>query len=463
SLSHALWALVLLRLVLPTDLSVPWSARSILDRSALSAHVEGFDTELRPFAAAAGEQDREDPLAGRAGDAPTAGAVSVVLAIAWAFGVVVLAGLLVRKRRSYRELVRRSQPLGEARLQTLLERWREELGIRREVRLLGSEARVSPFTVGLVRPVIVLPRALVDHPERRLAECALAHELVHVKRWDDGWLGLQSIIQALYFFHPVVWVSCRRLNEERERICDGLVLARGLVPAATYARSLVAVLKLQLAPPGPVPAFGNRKRRFIMRLEEIHNSKRRSAVHPTLPMLFALVLGAFLLPMAATGFPPQASKEEPAVAEQPAVEQSSAVAMTLINPLPEGKVTSGFGPRIDPFTRKRVHHQGIDVAAPRGTPILAPAPGVVETATEQYEEGERFGTVVVLDHGNGLKTLFSHLESFTVLVGRQVAPGDPIATVGSTGVSSGPHLHFEVLRDGQPVDPGKFVGEWQGR
>jgi len=471
SLGQALWGLVLLRLVLPTDLALPWSARSILDRSALPIHTEWFDSTPRPPATAGAVvgQEREAPAAGRAGEAPaTAGVAPVALALAWALGVVVLAGLLARRRRRYRELVRHAQPVRDARLQTLKERWRQELGIRRRVRLVGSDARVSPFTLGLVRPVVFCPRSLIDHPQPRLAECALAHELAHVKRWDDLWIGLQVIIQVLYFFHPVAWVSGRRLNQERERICDGMVLARGLVDAKTYARSLVAVLKLQLDPPGPVPAFENRKRRFIMRLEEIQNHSRRSPATSTLPALFVLVLGTFLLPMAATGDPPQVPEKPAAVAEQPEVERGPATTMpttlptlTLINPLPQGRVTSRFGPRIDPFTRELAHHNGIDVAAPRGTPIQAPAPGVVEVATEQYREGERFGTVVVLDHQNGLKTLFAHLESFTVEVGQRVAASDLFATVGSTGISSAPHLHFEVLQDGQPVDPGEFVEAWQ--
>lgn len=127
------------------------------------------------------------------------------------------------------------------------------------------------------------------------------------------------------------------------------------------------------------------------------------------------------------------------------------------NPLPGGRITSRFGERIDPFTRQPHHHKGIDIAAPLGTEIVAPASGTVKAATEGYEGGESYGRVVVIDHGDGIWTLFSKLDSIAVENCQQVASGDVIGTVGSSGQSMGPHLHFEVRQEGEPVDPELFV------
>lgn len=113
------------------------------------------------------------------------------------------------------------------------------------------------------------------------------------------------------------------------------------------------------------------------------------------------------------------------------------------------KLTSGFGMRNHPVLRQRRHHNGIDLAAPAGTPIYATADGLVSEA----KRFSSYGNYVEIQHGSALETRFAHLQSYTVRAGDTVKKGDLIGYVGSTGRSTGPHLHYEVRVDGEPVNP----------
>ena len=119
-----------------------------------------------------------------------------------------------------------------------------------------------------------------------------------------------------------------------------------------------------------------------------------------------------------------------------------------------GRVSSEFGPRVHPVTGAHRDHLGIDVAAPTGTAIVAAAGGEVTFAGQQGG----YGNVVIIDHGNGTETRYAHQDSMAVSVGQRVEAGERIGAVGSTGLSTGPHLHFEVRRDGQAVNPRRFIG-----
>lgn len=122
-------------------------------------------------------------------------------------------------------------------------------------------------------------------------------------------------------------------------------------------------------------------------------------------------------------------------------------------PVSAGYVSSGFGQRVDPFTGGEEFHEGIDFAAPEGTRIRAVAAGIVTWA------GPRggYGNMVQIDHGNGYATRYGHAFKVLVHVGETVNRGDVLALVGDTGRSTGPHVHFEVLRNGHEVNPARFV------
>ncbi|MDE2090583.1 MAG: M23 family metallopeptidase [Gammaproteobacteria bacterium] len=122
-------------------------------------------------------------------------------------------------------------------------------------------------------------------------------------------------------------------------------------------------------------------------------------------------------------------------------------------PVNEGYMSSPFGMRIDPFTGELSFHPGIDFAGPEGEPVEAVAAGVVTWAGDR----SGYGNMVEIDHGNGYSTIYGHSEKILVQVGEIVKKGQEIALLGSTGRSTGPHVHFEVLYNGKPVDPARFV------
>ena len=127
-------------------------------------------------------------------------------------------------------------------------------------------------------------------------------------------------------------------------------------------------------------------------------------------------------------------------------------------PIPTAHVGSPFGWRIDPFTGRHALHTGLDFQAQVGTPIQAAAGGVVVTALMHPE----YGNMVEVDHGNGLVTRYGHASRLLVKKGDFVKRGQALALVGTTGRSTGPHLHFEVLVQGVQQDPRRFLNAAQG-
>jgi murein DD-endopeptidase MepM/ murein hydrolase activator NlpD len=133
--------------------------------------------------------------------------------------------------------------------------------------------------------------------------------------------------------------------------------------------------------------------------------------------------------------------------------------MPLRRPLfGEASVTSPFGYRADPFLGRPALHPGVDLVQEYGAPIRATGAGKVIHAGPFGG----YGNMVEIDHGNGLTTRYGHMSAVLVEEGQDVKPGDELGRLGSTGRSTGPHLHYEVRQDGEPVDPTRFLHAGEG-
>lgn len=124
-------------------------------------------------------------------------------------------------------------------------------------------------------------------------------------------------------------------------------------------------------------------------------------------------------------------------------------------PIKKGSRSSNFGWRIDPFTKVKTFHEGTDFVAKTGEPILAAAGGFVIFSGSHYQ----YGNMIDIDHGNGLSTRYAHADKLLVNVGQLVLPGEKIALVGSTGRSTGPHLHYEIRMNNIPRNPTRYLSK----
>ncbi len=179
-----------------------------------------------------------------------------------------------------------------------------------------------------------------------------------------------------------------------------------------------------------------------------------------------VLLGLFLLPMAGagrgtvtqavvqgSGGPVLESSGAFAKEDAPVVREASRYG----SPLPGKTITAGFGPMCDPFTGKEMDHSGVDIKASRGSAVRAIEDGKAVKAVTEYTADQGRGRFVLLVHADGMSSLYSHLDSVLVSGGQAVKRGDVIGTVGSTGRSTGPHLHLEIRKGEAAIDPASLI------
>lgn len=184
---------------------------------------------------------------------------------------------------------------------------------------------------------------------------------------------------------------------------------------------------------------------FKQMLDEAISDKMASAGGIGMAEMFANQLAGKGAPV--TTHVPIAMQMPPTTTALPELEPGK-LAMPAI-----GRLSSGYGMRIDPIHHTQSMHPGLDVAAPTGAQVTAAAAGKVTHAGP----AGTYGNLVTIQHANGLETRYAHLSSVDVQKGAEVLPGTPIGKVGSTGRSTGPHLHFEVREDGKTVDPRGYL------
>ena len=214
-----------------------------------------------------------------------------VATMLWVLGASATVGFVLWSRRRVRALCRGSKPL-PANLAPVLRRCHQRLGLCRRVRCEIGEHVPSPCLVGVLRPRILVPSALLDRLKPHEWEPVFLHELVHAQRRDGATLWLLHCTQVVFFFHPGVWLAARRLRDEREQCVDEAVLSRGGVAPMRYARSLLEIaeaLRSRAARPLPLP-LSPRARALAARLRRLQRPLPHGRALSA-PLVFAATLG----------------------------------------------------------------------------------------------------------------------------------------------------------------------------
>ncbi|MEL6323255.1 MAG: M23/M56 family metallopeptidase [Pseudomonadota bacterium] len=316
-----------------------------------------------------------------------------------------------------------------------------QTGLAHVTAVFEIDTPVSPFVAGIFQPKLYIPTRLRNEAALPLM---LLHECCHIARGDMLMRPIERSIADLLWFSPFAWIARARLDYFREAACDAAAVARTGNPIA-YARALGQTARLcQVTRELPVTAlFLNPKRSLPMRITALISPV------PEAPSRRRVVIGAALAALAAPFALAQGFSGGPAAAT---ADFSGAIITH-----PDARITSGYGERIHPFTRAPAFHRGVDIGAPFGTDVLAPAAGrVLMTGSKG-----NYGTIVELElEGSGHRLRFAQLQSYSVNVGDRVEAGDKIGEVGASGMATGPHLHIEYITDDGDiyVDPRSVGG-----
>jgi murein DD-endopeptidase MepM/ murein hydrolase activator NlpD len=408
---------------------------------------------------------------GAIGPAMTAEQAVSALSLLYIYGVFLALFIWIARQAGFFAAAALAEPVRDEGLLKAVDDWAFDFGLKPPA--LKRSRHVSSVCVyGSVAPVILMPHDLDERIAKDDIALMCAHEIAHLKRGDTRLFTATALARVLFWFNPLVTRIAANVEMAAEEGADRLVIGSGIDRRA-YASCFVnglkyAAMKQSILPalaPGFTPNDRQGRRR---RLDQILSAdgERNTPFGARAALAGAASVAALLaVGQAALAVDPEAAalrKSEllAAIADTPenlaplAAKAASARAQEFAKPV-DGEVTLPFGKTYKSLEDNRtpVEHKGVDIKAPKGAPVKASRDGVVVEASKRVPGKDSYGTLVVIDHGHGLVSRYAHLDSYAVAIGQTVRKGDVIGAVGETGLVTGPHLHFEVLKNGEPVDP----------
>jgi len=310
--------------------------------------------------------------------------------------------------------------------------------------------------VGLFRPTLYLPERPFD--EQQLQHI-LAHETVHLHRGDLWIKRLCLVMRCVQWYNPTAYFVCHRIEAVCETSCDMAAIAKCGGDKAAYLGTVLSLLcESRLTAFTTAMASGARRVKARFRTVSGYHPCRGVTVCGVV-LAVVLLVGALCVGGVYAGQSyapvsrPVTLPTAPSVTVEgedvpPPVKEDDGLRWPLLQT--QAAVSATYGYRWGNL------HCGIDIAADLLDPVVAAADGtVVAVELDNYNGG--YGTTVLIDHGNGVQTLYAHLDGMAVTPGELVRAGQTVARVGMTGVTTGPCLHFEVRVNGETVDPMEYL------
>ncbi|MGY0618222.1 peptidoglycan DD-metalloendopeptidase family protein [Lysobacter sp. A378] len=399
--------------------------------------------------------------------------LELLMLMAYLVGAAASALRWARGTAAVKRIVQNSRSFDRSRVGALtnLEAQRlDDCGIN----LLMTEDRVSPFALCWPRSTIIIPVALTQRLSDAQLQMVLRHEAAHISARDPKRAAILRAVGVLFWFNPFLPRIVHRIQMAAELCCDASAVAGDTHGRRAYAEAYLSTLRISASSLIPVSVAFSAWDPALHKLRISHMIQGDPRGGPRL--LMRVLLGGLALTAGGvlatthlgaadlrrtngtsigTAFVTSNTRTEDARASAveaafsrtvPALPQQR----TFRFPLARPEITGAFGEMGSARARA---HRGLDFRGRRGTPVHAPAAGTVVAATALYGGSPNYGTVVVLDHGDGWQSLYAHLDGFDVSVGDRVSIGDRLGRVGTTGKVTGAHLHMELLLNGQRVDP----------
>ena len=350
--------------------------------------------------------------------------------------------------------------------------WLEAHQLKRPISIRVSDKIAAPLTYGVLRPTILLPKDTDWNNESEL-NYVLAHEFVHIKRFDALTKLVMAAALCLHWFNPFVWGMYILFNRDLEISCDEAVINMlGETSKQGYALTLISMVERN----SHLPALYNNFSKYAIeeRITAIMKMKRKTMIGTVAAFLIVGMTATVFATSRPNEITPELELlEEPTLAvilPTPTYEASTVetVAASMeYTPMLElheissdqflwpldraAGITTPFGLMVNPISREEDFHTGIDIAAQDGMPIRAARDGYV--VFSGWDEDGEHGNTVRIEHGDGFSTMYAHNSRNLVMVDQFVLQGEHIAYVGSTGLSAGPHLHFEIRYHSRPLNP----------
>jgi beta-lactamase regulating signal transducer with metallopeptidase domain len=336
----------------------------------------------------------------------------IVIRIIYLTGILITSGLFVHRLIQVGKMIYKN---GSEKLGNLM--------------IISPDREISPFS--FFRYVIINKRNYTIEDYRQI----VMHENIHYKQRHTVDLLLFEFMRIIFWYNPLIYIIAYSLRNTHEYLADRGVLLHGFdkkIYQMLILRQSVALPHFSMA---NTFAFSQTKRRIIMLNRNLSSYFSKIKMLVIIPTLFIL-FGLFNIPTGAIDVP-----------------LITDTTLQFELPVREGRVTQKFEMGINPFTKKEVFHKGMDIAAPRGTNIYASEDGIVIMADSLKGHGNK----IVLQHANGFTTHYSHLFKIIISNDNKHVKGTIIGLVGSTGLSTAPHLHFEIRKDGEAVDPTEYL------
>lgn len=308
-----------------------------------------------------------------------------------------------------------------------------------KAKVVISSLNHSPFVIGIAVPYIVLPKyfSLLKKDQQSIL---IQHELTHIANKDHITILLWRVLSTLLWINPFVKKMEWQFIRAMEHKCDRLTIRRFNIKKHDYAKALLQSLKrsVQFDNNIPVAQFNSGflcADDYKTRLTNIASPANKSQF--TLTLKFSLMM--FVV------FSLHTFLKDPAMTGK----------LTWQHPLDSHTISSTF--RNISKVRDYKPHRGVDYVAERGSSVLSAADGII-VISDNNTFHSNYGNTVLIQHKSGYQTLYSHLESSDAKVGSWVKAGQVIGVIGDTGKATGVHLHFEVIKDNQRVDPSLVLG-----